>query len=121
MLPDMNRVLTVSRVTVAPENELEYVRTVQALAQLGAGRGQHLWLFRSTSQPHTYLEFSESRTEMSHRSRASRTDYELKLERRLQAIARYPEGAQDLWEEVLPAEPRPSSGWDSESEEEEEG
>jgi hypothetical protein len=96
----MSRLLTVSRVTVSPEFEAEYLRTVQALAELGVSRGQRLWLFRSPETPHTFLECSESRTEFTHRARASRTDYELKLERRLQAIAHYSPGSWDLWEEV---------------------
>jgi hypothetical protein len=117
----MPRVLTVARVTVLPEHELEYIRTVHALAELGSARGQNLWLFKSGRTAHTYLEFSESRTEMSHRSRASRTDFEMRLERRLHLIAQYEPGGSELWEEVTPPEPRPSSGWDAESESEDEG
>ncbi len=107
----MPRLLTIARVTVPPEHEAEYVRTVHALAELGAGRGQHLWLFHGNGEPGQYLEFSESRTERSHRVRASRTDMEAKLEQRLHQIARYEPGSWDLWEEVPavasddPAEP----------------
>ncbi len=115
----ITRVLTVARVTVPPEHELEYIRTVHALAELGAPRGQNLWLFKSSRTPHTYLEFSESRTEMSHRSRASRTDYEIRLERRLHTIAQYAPGASELWEEVTAPEPEESSGWEADSEEDE--
>lgn len=114
----MTRILTVSRVTVPPEHEVEYINTVHALAELGAPRGQQIWLFKSGRTAHTYLEFSESRTEMSHRTRASRTDLELRLERRLRTIAEYAPGSSELWEEVEPPEPRPSSGWESESEDE---
>lgn len=101
----MARVLSVARVRVSGEFEEEYIRTVHALAELGAGRGQHLWLFRGSTMPGTYLEFSESRTEHSHRARASRTDLETKLERRLAEIARYEPGAEELWEEVPAPEP----------------
>jgi len=114
----MPRVLTVARATVLPEHEVEYIRTVHALAELGVSRGQNLWLFKSGRTAHTYLEFSESRTEMSHRTRASRTDYEVRLERRLHVIAQYATGSSELWEEVTPPEPRPSSGWEAESEDE---
>ncbi len=96
----MGRALSIARATVSPESEEEYVRTVHALAELGAGRGQRLWLFRSGTAPGTFLEFSESRTEMSHRARASRTDLEAKLEQRLGEIARYEPGAEALWDEV---------------------
>lgn len=115
----MTRVLTVARVTVLPEFEVEYITTVHALAELGHSRGQHIWLFKSARVPHTYLEFSESRSEMSHRSRASRTDMEMKLERRLHTIAQYSPGGGELWEEVEPPEARPSSGWEPEAEDEE--
>ncbi len=114
----MTRVLTIARVTVRPEHELEYIQAVHALAELGAPRGQHLWLFKSGRTPHTYLECSESRTEMSHRTRASRTDYEMKLELRLRAIAEYAPGSSELWEELEPPqEERPSSSWNAEDEE----
>lgn len=115
----MTRVLTVARVTVLPEFEVEYITTVHALAELGLSRGQHIWLFKSGRVPHTYLEFSESRSEMSHRSRASRTDMEMRLERRLHVIAQYSQGGSELWEEVEPPEPRASSGWEPENEDEE--
>ncbi len=101
----MARLLTVARVTVQPANQEEYLRVIHQLAALGAGRGQSLWVFQSSADPEQYLEFSESRTEMSHRSRASRTDLELKLERRLQQIAEYAPGAAELWEELPAAEP----------------
>jgi hypothetical protein len=101
----MARLLSVARVTVHPGHQEEYLRVIHQLAALGAGRGQNLWVFQSGSDPRQYLEFSESRTEMSHRSRASRTDLELKLERRLQQIAEYAPGASDLWEELPAPEP----------------
>lgn len=96
----MARLLSIARATVPPEREEEYIRTIHALAELGAGRGQHLWLFRSGEVPGTYIEFSESATEHSHRARASRTDLEAKLEARLMELARYAPGFRDLWEEV---------------------
>lgn len=120
----MTRVLTVSRVTVLPEYEVEYIGTIHMLAEIGVGRGQHLWLFKSARTAHTYLEFSESRTEMSHRSRASRTDIEMRLERRLSVIAQYSQDSSELWEEVEPPdppEPRTSSGWEPDSDSEDEG
>lgn len=120
----MTRILTVSRVTVLPEYEVEYIGTIHMLAEIGVARGQHLWLFKSAEKAHTYLEFSESRTEMSHRSRASRTDLELRLERRLSVIAQYDPASSELWEEVEPPdarEPRTSSGWEPESDSEDEG
>jgi CO dehydrogenase/acetyl-CoA synthase beta subunit len=96
----MARLLTISRVSVAPEHEAEYVRTVHLLAELAQGRSQRLWLFRSTNAPSSYVEFSEGKSELGHRARASRTDLEEKLERRLREIAEYAPGAWDMWEEV---------------------
>jgi hypothetical protein len=101
----MARLLTVARVTVPPRHQEEYQRVIHQLAALGAARGQHLWVFQSATDTEQFLEFSESRTEMSHRSRASRTDLELKLERRLLQIAEYAPGATDLWEELPAPEP----------------
>ncbi len=107
----MARVLTVSRVTVRPGCEDAYLQTVHALAALCRSRGQRLWVFRSTSDPAGFLEFSESPTHASHRSRASRTDYELKLERKLRELATYAPDAWDLWEEVpAPAGAEPGEG-----------
>ena len=96
----MPRVLTISRVTVAPEHEAEYVRTVHQLAEFGRGRAQNLWLYRNPAVAGSYIEFSESRTEMAHRMRSSRPDQEDRLERRLREIAEYAPGAWDLWTEV---------------------
>jgi hypothetical protein len=96
----MGRVLTISRVTVSPEHESEYVRTVHQLAELSRARAQHLWLFRSAEQPGNFIEFSEGPSELAHRSRASRTDLEERLERRLRELAQYQPGAWDLWSEV---------------------
>lgn len=98
----MGRVLTISRVTVPPANEAEYVRTVHLLAELGAQRGQHLWLFRQPDEVGRFIEFSESRTALAHRARASRTDVEQKLERKLRELAQYEPDAWKLWEEVPP-------------------
>lgn len=105
----MRHVLTISRVTVAPEHEAEYIQTVHRLSRIAAARSQHLWLFRSTVAPQSYLEFSESRTEMAHRVRASRTDMEERLEHRLREIAVYAPGAWDLWEEVPVPQDEPSA------------
>jgi hypothetical protein len=107
----MPRVLTVSRVTVPPQHEAEYLRTIHALAELGGGRRQQLWVFRSRRTPHSFVEFSESPSELSHRARASRTDQEQKLERRLHEIATYAADAWDLWEEVPAPAAEAADGW----------
>lgn len=96
----MPRILTVSRVTVDPAHEAEYLATIQALAELGAGRYQRLWVFRSQKEPNTFLEFSESPSQVSHRARASRTAPEMQLEQRLRSFASYAADAWDLWEEI---------------------
>jgi hypothetical protein len=96
----MPRVLTVSRVTVAEGREAEYLETIRRLAAIASPRGQHLWVFRHPARPGQFLEFSESASEMSHRSRASRVGEESKLEARLRSLATYAPDAWDLWEEV---------------------
>ena len=96
----MARVLTISRVLVTPEHESEYLRIVQQLAEFVRGRAQSIWLYRNPAVAGRYIEFSESRTEMAHRVRASRTDLEERLERRLREIAEYAPDAWDLWAEV---------------------
>jgi hypothetical protein len=114
----MGRVLTVSRVTVRPEQEREYLATVQALATLGASRSQRIWVFRNSSKPNTYIEFSESPSRASHRARASRTADELRLEDKLRSLATYSSDAWEMWEEVAASQPLEPEGWtpDSESE-----
>lgn len=96
----MPRALTVSRVTVVAGKEEEYLAIVAELAALLERRGQQLWVFRNPRQPGQFLEFSESPSPMSHRSRASRTGDELKLERRLSAVAEYAHDAWEMWAEV---------------------
>jgi len=101
----MARVLTISRVAVPPEHEAEYLRTIRQLAECGRERARNLWLFRNPEEPGRFIEFSESRSEPSHRVRASRTDLEERLERRLRQIARYEPDAWELWAEVPVTEP----------------
>jgi hypothetical protein len=96
----MPRALTVSRVTVAAGKEEEYLAAVAELAALLERRGQQLWVFRNPRQAGQFLEFTESPSAMSHRSRASRTGEELKVERRLAAVADYAADAWELWSEV---------------------
>lgn len=103
----MGRVLTISRVAVAPQHEAEYLRTIQQLAECGKSRARNLWLFRNPDDPGRFIEFSESRTELNHRVRASRTDLEERLERRLRQIADYEPDAWELWAEVPVTEPAP--------------
>lgn len=103
----MGRVLTISRVAVRPEHEAEYLRTIQELAEVGKSRARNLWLFRNPDEPGQFIEFSESGTEHNHRARASRTDREERLERRLRQIAEYEPDAWELWAEVPVAAPVP--------------
>jgi hypothetical protein len=94
------RCLSVSRATVRPEREAEYLATVRALARELGRRGQHLWLFRSETDPHTYVEFSESGSPAAHRTRASRLPREQELETRLRALVTYAPDAWARWDEV---------------------
>ena len=96
----MPRCLSVSRATVAAGRDGEYLAAVRDLAIELGKRGQHLWVFRSTSDPRTYLEFSESPSPASHRTRASRLPREQLLESRLRTLATYAPDAWALWDEV---------------------
>ena len=96
----MARMLSVARLSVQPARQSEYLTAIRDLASMAARRGQRIWVFRSQSDPNTFLEFSESPTQMSHRNVASRTPEELRLEQRLQKVAGYERDAAELWEEV---------------------
>jgi hypothetical protein len=97
----MARTLTVSRVSVRPGREQEYLAAVRELARLAEARGWHLWIFRQPEQAGTYIEFSESRSRESHRSVVEdRPADEAELEARIRAVAEYQPGAWELWEEV---------------------
>jgi hypothetical protein len=101
----MARTLSVARVTVSPDRQGEYLAAIRELAAVAARRGQHIWVFQSQRDPDSFLEFSESPSAMSHRSVASRTPEEIRLEQRLQRVAGYDRAAGDLWEEVPLAVP----------------
>jgi len=85
----MPKVLTAARVRVPTQNEAEYVNTLRELSQFAEARGQRIWLFRNAKDPRLFFEFAARPTEMSHRAQASRLPEEIKLERRLQALATY--------------------------------
>ncbi len=96
----MPKVLTASRVRVPAANEGEYLATLRELTQFAEARGQRIWLFRHAADAQLFLEFSESRSEMSHRAQASRLPEEIKLEKKLQSLAAYAPDAWELWTEV---------------------
>ena len=101
----MARVLTAARVRIAAANEAEYLATLRELCEFAEARGQRIWLFRNAKDPHLFIEFSESATEMSHRAQASRLPEEVKLEKRLQSLATYAPDAWELWTDVSLAAP----------------
>src|SRR5205809_7597529 len=96
----MPQVPTARGVIVPTERETEYVNTLGWQSQSAGSRGQKIWLYRNAEDPRLFIEFSESPTEMSHRAQASRLPEEIKLERRLQALATYAPDAWELWSEV---------------------
>ena len=99
----MARTLTVSRVTVNPQAEPEYLDTLGKLAARRQSRGQSFWLFRHPTQADTFLEFSESGALPVERSAAD--EVEASLEARLRLLAAYAPDAELLWQEV-PLSPR---------------
>ncbi len=96
----MARTLTVSRVSVRPGSEMEYLAAVRELAGLAESRGWHLWVFRRPDEAGTFLEFSESRSRQTHRAIAERPEDERGLEERIRAVAAYAPDAWELWEEI---------------------
>ncbi len=96
----MARTLTVSRVSVRPGSETEYLAAGRELAGLAEGRGWHLWVFRRAEVAGSFLEFTESRSRETHRAIAERPEDERGLEQRIRAVAEYEPGAWELWEEV---------------------
>jgi hypothetical protein len=96
----MARALAVSRVTVPPADEPEYLRVVGQLARLSEARGRRLWVFRARGRTGAYLECSESRTVESHRAGAELPADERGFEARLRQLATYAPDAGELWEEV---------------------
>jgi hypothetical protein len=96
----MARALAVSRVTVAPAAELEYLRVVGELARLSEARGRRLWVFRARGRTGSFLECSESRAVESHRTLAEPREDERRLEMRLRELVTYAPDAWELWEEV---------------------
>jgi hypothetical protein len=105
------RVLTAVRVTVRPANEAEWLATIRALATRLGFRGQHLWVFRSRTDPTHFLEFTEGKDETAHRRHGPIDDEERALETRLRQLAEYPAAGvhEDVWEEIPPAPPTGSS------------
>jgi hypothetical protein len=96
----MARTLSVSRVSVRPGSETEYLAAAGELARLAESRGWHLWLFRRADEAGSFLEFSESGSRETHRAIAERPEDERRLEQRIRAVAEYEPGAWELWEEV---------------------
>jgi hypothetical protein len=97
---EMARALSVSRVTVPPADEPEYLRVVGELARLSEARGRRLWVFRARGRSGSFLECSESRTAESHRAGSGPQEDERGLEARLRQLATYAPDAWELWEEV---------------------
>jgi hypothetical protein len=96
----MPRTLTVSRVTVPPESESEYLRAAGELARLCRGRGRRLWLFRAKDRPGVFLECSESGEAATHRAVAAPAADEARVEAHLRRLGAYDPDAWELWEEV---------------------
>lgn len=96
----MPRCLSVSRAAVSAGREPEYLATLRDLAKALGERGEHLWVFRSNADHHTFLEFSESPSAASHRTVIARSPREAQLEARLRALADYEPDAWALWDEV---------------------
>jgi hypothetical protein len=98
--PEVPRTLTVSRATVDPAAEREYLQLLGELARLSETRGRRLWVFRAAGSPGRFLECSESRSPEEHRAAGPLDADEARLEQRVRELAVYDDGAGELWEEV---------------------
>ena len=96
----MARVLSVSRTTVSREDVPAYLATLGKLGSRIRARGGSLWLFRHPTLADSFLEFSESDSPGTHRSRVPGDPAEAALELQLRGLAAYPPDAWTLWEEV---------------------
>ena len=92
----MARVLSAARARVALARQPEYRRMAAQLAARLKPRGQHLWLFRSVSDPELLLEFREGRDAGALEPADSE---EAALSTRLAQVAQYAP-AEALWEEI---------------------
>ena len=100
----MGRALTVARLRVAPARQAEYLAALAELEALGRPRGRHLWVFRSSTDPDLFLEFSESGAVEHHRAVALAAGREAVLEARLRELGERESSPDELWHEVpLPA------------------
>lgn len=96
----MARVLSIAKVRVRSDAERDYLDVMARLASCAAEREQRLWVFRHGGDPHTFVEFSESRGAAEHRSVRHHSPEEAALEaRRLELVEPLP-GGDDLWVEV---------------------
>jgi hypothetical protein len=94
----MTRKLIVSRATVHPQSEPEYLATLGQLAARRQSRGQSFWLFRHPTESDIFLEFNESGSLPAERSAGDEVD--ALLEARLRVLAAYAPDAEVLWQEV---------------------
>ena len=76
----MTRVLSIAKVRVRSDLERDYLEVMARLAACAAEREQGLWVFRHGGDPHTFVEFSESRGAADHRSVRHHTDEEAALD-----------------------------------------
>ncbi|HEX9894512.1 MAG TPA: hypothetical protein VGA78_11345 [Gemmatimonadales bacterium] len=91
----MPRVLLARRTRVTLAAQPIYRRAAAELAARFAGRGQHVWVFRSTADPELLLEFREAKDPAGLEPAARE---EAALDARLHAVAEYDTG-EPLWEE----------------------
>lgn len=92
----MVRVLSAARARVALARQPDYRRAAAQLAARLETRGQHLWVFRSVSDPEMLLEFREGRDA---RALEPADAEEAALSARLAQVAQYGP-AEALWEEL---------------------
>jgi hypothetical protein len=91
----MGRVLIATRVRVAPAAMEEYLRlSAEYAAALRVG-GRRVWVFRSRTDPASFLEFVEGEGPVD--PRAGLAEH---LHERLIAIAPLRDGAEELWDEI---------------------
>jgi hypothetical protein len=98
----MPRLLTIVPAEVAAVMVPRYLDTISRLADRLERRGQHLWVFESSSAPGRFVEFAEGPRQDQHWSSGPQGAEESELAKELQLCASYPEEAPEFWREVGP-------------------
>ena len=91
----MARTLLAARATVRPDTEAAYLALLRERRRAAERQGAHLWVFRSSADASTFLEFRECA------DAGARSSDEVAIDGRLRMLAAYGPGAEERWTEVV--------------------